>query len=358
MTNGVGTGVVTAAMALAVGMAVESAAQVMPPSGFTQESFALLKQRAEAGDAKAQELYNKVLASNSALDEAASNYVSARDAPVAPPLNTNHAGKGGMLDNYADALAALDSSKADIRKAEAGTGVVTADMLAEVSDALVVNGFYVGMPIEDALARLVRVAPGRKVRRRPDDLALAEEVERCGLEGIWLGDSEETFCLAKDGRVVRILIPPEFVGDWLGLGGASSDCRAAELAMKFKSEARSGKSASQDMQDLAVEVACLWLFGICPPEKPSPSEERAVLNLAGQGLDIQDDQVVYQYGVVKGSRVTFFGAERENSDAGITRRDGKAFLDGWLKMIRALGEYPVEGTLRLDDAQFRLSRPN
>ena len=174
------------AIALATLAAMQLAAQEQVVPGFTKESFALLKQRAEAGDQKAQELYKKVLEANSALGEA--------------------------VLNSAETLGALDKAKTEIQNAEASTGILTESMLKEAADSLVVNGFFVGMPLADAQARLVRLLPGRKVSRRPPGGNLSEASRR-GLEGLWIDESNEAFCLAENGRVVRLLIPGNLLGE-------------------------------------------------------------------------------------------------------------------------------------------------
>lgn len=77
-----------AAMALAAFITTESTAQELLPPGFTQESFELLKRRAEGGDAKAQELYRKAIASIKALNDAADDAAANSAANAAAMLET------------------------------------------------------------------------------------------------------------------------------------------------------------------------------------------------------------------------------------------------------------------------------
>ena len=346
-------GLAAMALALAVGVPTRSAAQELVAPGFTQESFALLKQRAEAGDQKAKELYNKVLASNSALGEAVSNYVSARDAPVAPPSNTDCAGKEKTLKTYADALGALDAAKAEIQKAEASTGILTVSMFKDASDSLVVNGFFVGMPLADAQARLMRLLPGKKVSRRPPGGNLALTKQR-GLEGLWIDGADDPFCLAEKDRVVRLLIPGPLVVDWMGLQSPSYEGRAKEIARKFDYMDVYGIPIVEMMYFSVpglVEVFSLQIAEYLV-SVPDANQEDIEKSGYGKGHALQFKQRLYRLG--KENRVTYFGKASGSSDIGETKQGRNPFFESWLKNLRALGENASEGTLRIDAKDFKL----
>jgi hypothetical protein len=318
-------------MVLAAAFAMVSVAQGTLPPGFTPQSFALLKQRAEAGDQKAQELYQKILAANSALGEA--------------------------VKNSAEALGALDSAKAEIQKAEATTGVVTDSMLNETADSLVVNGFFVGMPLADAHARLVNLLPGRKVSRRPPGGALSEATRR-GLEGLWIDGSDEAFCLAENGRVVRLLFPGPLVVEWLGLQSSSHDARAEEIARKFGYVDVFGLPIVEIVFFSVPGLVEVYSFQIAEylVSVPDVDKENFEKSGYGKGHALQFKQRLYRLG--KESRVTYFGKASGSSDIGETKQGRNPYFDGWLKNMRALGENASEGTLRIDAKDFKMPCPS
>ncbi len=350
-------GLAAMALALAIGVPTRSAAQELVASGFTQESFALLKQRAEAGDAKAKELYQKFLASTNALGEAISNYVNARDAHVTSPSKTDRAEKEGVLENYADALGALNTAKAEIQKAEASTGILTESMLKEAADSLVVNGFFVGMPLADAQARLVRLFPGRKVSRRPPGGNLAPTKQR-GLEGLWIDGSNEAFCLAENDRVVRLLIPGSLVVNWMGLHSSSYEGRAAEIARKFGYVDVYGIPIVEFMFFNIPGIGGFASMDIAEYLIPVPTIDERELKKSGYGKGhaLQFKQRLYRLG--KEGRVTYFGESSGSSDVGSTNQDRNSFFESWLKNIRALGENASEGTLRIDAPNYKSPEGN
>ncbi len=315
------------ALVLAIGVPARSAAQGVVPPGFTQESFALLKQRAEAGDAKAKELYQKFLASTSALGEAVSNYV--------------------------DSTSALRAAKAEIQKAEASMGVVTDSMLNEAADSLVINGFFVGMPLADAQARLVRLLPGRKVSRRPPGGNLSEASRR-GLEGLWIDESNEAFCLAENGRVVRLLIPGNFLGEWMGLQSLSHDEQAREIAKKFGYVDIYGIPIVEMMYFSVPGLVEVYSFQIAEylVSVPDVGKEDFEKSGYGKGHAMQFKQRLYRLGLE--GRVTYFGEAMGSSDIGATKQGRNPFFDGWLKNVRALGENASAGTLRIDAKDFKM----
>ena len=319
------------AIALATLAAMQLAAQEQVVPGFTKESFALLKQRAEAGDQKAQELYKKVLEANSALGEA--------------------------VLNSAETLGALDKAKTEIQNAEASTGILTESMLKEAADSLVVNGFFVGMPLADAQARLVRLLPGRKVSRRPPGGNLSEASRR-GLEGLWIDESNEAFCLAENGRVVRLLIPGNLLGEWMGLQSLSHDEQAREIAKKFGYVDIYGIPIVEIMYFSVpglVEVYSLQIaeYLVSVPDVGKEDFEKSGY---GKGHALQFKQHLYRLG--KENRVTYFGKASGSSDIGETKQGRNPFFESWLKTIRALGENASEGTLRIDAPNYKIPEGN
>ena len=283
--NGVPISMKAVAIALATLTAIQLSAQDLAVPGFTKESFALLKQRAEAGDAKAQELYKKVVEANRELL--------------------------GAVDEAATEKAALDTAKAEIQESEASTGVVTADMFTDADKAFVVNGFFIGMSIDDAMARLVRVLPTKKARQRPRSSALAESVEKRGLEGLWIGEDDELFCLAVNGRVVRLLIPADFVGSWLKLASPLHEGRVVELWRRWKLPRWD------------------WWSGVDIIEHTGKTITKSI---AGAGSVTRLDQNIYHLGLVKECDVTYFGESKATSDAGVSievlAKPRSAFADG------------------------------
>ncbi len=319
------------AIALATLAAMQLAAQEQVVPGFTKESFALLKQRAEAGDQKAQELYKKVLEANSALGEA--------------------------VLNSAETLGALDKAKSEIQNAEASTGILTESMLTEATDSLVVNGFFVGMPLADAQARLVRLLPGRKVSRRPPGGNLSEASRR-GLEGLWIDESNEAFCLAENGRVVRLLIPGNFLGEWMGLQSLSHDEQAREIAKKFGYVDIYGIPIVEMMYFSVPGLVEVYSFQIAEylVSVPDVGKEDFEKSGYGKGHALQFKQRLYRLG--KENRVTYFGKASGSSDIGETKQGRNPFFESWLKNIRALGENASEGTLRIDAPNYKIPEGN
>ena len=315
------------AIALAMLAAMQLAAQDLAVPGFTKESFALLKQRAEAGDAKAQELYKKVVEANRELL--------------------------GAVAEAATEKAALDTAKAEIQESEASTGVVTAGMLNEVVDPFVVNGFFVGMPLADAEARLARLLPGRKVSRRPPGGNLALTKQR-GLEGLWIDGADEPFCLAEDDRVVRLLIPGPLVVDWMGLQPSSYEGRAKEIARKFGYVDTYGIPVVETMVFSVPGLVEVYSFQIAEylVSIPEAKKENFEKSGYGKGHALQFKQRLYRLG--EEGRVTYFGEAGGLSDVGVTKQGRNPYFEGWLKNIRALGENASEGTLRIDAKDFKM----
>ena len=315
------------AIALAMLAAMQLAAQDLAVPGFTKESFALLKQRAEAGDAKAQELYKKVVEANRELL--------------------------GAVDDAATEKAALDTAKAEIQESEASTGAVTAGMLNEAVDPFVVNGFFVGMPLADAEARLARLLPGRKVSRRPPGGNLALTKQR-GLEGLWIDGADEPFCLAEDDRVVRLLIPGPLVVDWMGLQPSSYEGRAKEIARKFGCVSIYGIPIVETMVFSVPGLVEVYSFQIAEylVSIPEAKKENFEKSGYGKGHALQFKQRLYRLG--EEGRVTYFGEASGSSDIGVTKQGRNSFFDEWLKNVRALGENASEGTLRIDAKDFKM----
>ena len=184
-----------------------------------------------------------------------------------------------------------------------------------VKAVFAVNGFFVGMSLDVAERRLKSVLPDRVVRRSPYDDTLGEAIAEKGLAGLWIDKSDEAFCFAKDGIVTRILIPKDLVKEWMKYGASSYE----EWARKFA-----------EKNGTTVKEGNFYKSGY------------------GRGASIAINQTVYEFGIVKGANITYFGKDKGSYDLGDSGFAGQLYVAGWLMGVRATGDNASEGTLRLD----------
>lgn len=204
------------------------------------------------------------------------------------------------------------SAKNRLKNIEASPTALKEKAEKKIGETFVVNGFYVGMPIDDAVALVKGLLPDRKIRR-----TYFVNGEKYDKPGIWLGDESQPFCIEKNGVVTTIQIPKDLVKAWLNLKAYSYD----EWAKKF---------ASQNDLELSADNYHDYV--------------------SRGGSFAEFDQTVYNFGVLKGCKITYFG-----KDEGKYRRgddlEGVMFIAGFVEGTYLSMKTAKEGTLRLEQAE-------
>ncbi len=176
-------------------------------------------------------------------------------------------------------------------------------------ETFVVNGFYVGMPIEDAVKLVEALLPDRKISRSNSD---AEN-----LRGIWFDDESQPFCIEKNGVVTTIQIPKDLVKAWLNLKAYSYD----DWAKKFAT-----------MHNLELTVGNFSDY------------------VSRGGSSASFDQTFYNFGVLKGCQIKYFGKNEGKYRKGDDLA-GLMYVAGWVTGKYLSLQIAKEGTLQISQAE-------